>query len=222
MTDKPPVSSTDRADVVPGVHVVDDDPSLLKATSRLLRGAGFRVEVFGSAEDFLRYRLHHPDTPGCVIVDLRLPGLGGLELQEHMIRQKDLLPVIILTGFGEVRDSVRALKHDAVDFLTKPVPADSLIEAVKRALAREAEAREKRRQQDELAARYQELTRREREVLALVARGLLNKQIAFELGTVERTIKAHRAKVMAKMKVNSLAELVRVADCLDEYFKKQG
>ncbi len=216
------VSSENRTNNITVVHIVDDDLSLLKATSRLLRAAGFCVETFSSAEDFLQYRHRNPGTSGCVIVDLRLPGLGGLELQEYMIQQKELLPVIILTGFGEVRDSVRALKHDAVDFLTKPVPSESLIEAVQRALTRNAGARERQRQLDELATRYQALTRREREVLALVVRGLLNKQIAYELGTVERTVKAHRAQVMAKMRVNSLAELVRVADCLDDYFKKQS
>ncbi len=216
------VSSTNRANDIPVVHIVDDDPALLKATSRLLRAGGYRVETFSSAEDFLQYRHRNPGTSGCVIADLRLPGLGGLELQESMIQQKELLPVIILTGFGEVRDSVRALKHDAVDFLTKPVSSDSLIEAVERALTRNADAREKRRHHDVLAARYQTLTRREREVLALVVRGFLNKQIAYELGTVERTVKAHRAQVMAKMQVNSLAELVRVADCLDDYLKKQS
>lgn len=206
----------------PVVYLVDDDPSLLRAVSRLLRAAGFDVEVFGSAEEFISHYRNCPNTPGCVVVDLEMPGLSGLELQEFLKQQKEPLPVIFLTGHGDVFSSVRAMKRDAVDFLTKPVSVEDLVAAVKSALASDAEAREARRQERELVVRYEGLTHREREVLALVVRGLLNKQIAFELGTVERTIKAHRAQVMAKMQVQSLADLVRVAERLDHILKKSG
>ena len=205
----------DPKDATPIVHLVDDDSSLLRALSRLLRSAGFHVEQFSSAEAFLQHRRNSPDTPGCAIVDLQLPGLNGLDLQENLRQENEPLPVIFLTGHGDVQSSVRAMKHDAVDFLTKPVCADDLMTAVRCAVAADAKAREARLEKRELLARYEKLTPREREVLALVVRGLLNKQIAFELGTVERTIKAHRAQVMAKMRVQSVAELVRITGHLD-------
>ncbi|NWG75453.1 MAG: response regulator transcription factor [Rubrivivax sp.] len=204
----------DPKQAVPAVHVVDDDPSILRSLSRLLRSAGYRVESFSSAEEFLLYRSHSPGVPGCAIVDLRLPGLNGLELQDGLNQQKEPLPVIFLTGHGDIPSSVRAMKREAVDFLTKPVCAEDLLAAVQRALEADSAAREERHRKQELRARYEKLTPREREVLVLVARGMLNKQIAFELGTAERTIKAHRAKVMAKMQVDSVAELVRAADFL--------
>jgi FixJ family two-component response regulator len=197
------------------VHLVDDNPSILRALSRLLRSAGHHVEQFSSAEQLLAYRRDFPDVPGCAIVDLKLPGLNGLELQEALMQQKEPLPVIFLTGHGDVPSSVRAMKRDAVDFLTKPVCADDLLAAISRALAVDAEAREARRKKRDLMARYEKLTPREREVLARVVRGLLSKQIAFELGTVERTIKAHRAQIMAKMQAQSVAELVRMAEQLN-------
>ncbi len=198
---------------------MDDDAFYLRAVSRLLRAAGFRVEVFSSAEGFLLHRSGSPDVPGCVILDLRMPGLGGLELQELLKQLKEPLPVIFLSGHGDVPTSVQAMKSDAIDFLVKPVSVEELVAAVKRAFAADVEAREDRRQIRELRARYKGLTQREREVLGLVVRGLLNKQIAYELGTVERTIKAHRAQVMAKMKVQSLADLVRVAERLGDVLK---
>jgi FixJ family two-component response regulator len=207
---------TDSKHAEPTVHLVDDDPSILRALSRLLRSAGYHVEQFGSAEEFISYRGRSPDTPGCAIVDLMLPGLNGLELQERLNQQEDLLPVIFLTGHGDIPTSVRAMKRDAVDFLTKPVCADDLLAALQRAFAADAAAREARHQKQELLANYEKLTPRERQVLALVVRGLLNKQIAFELGTVERTIKAHRAQIMAKMQVQSVAELVRITEQLND------
>jgi FixJ family two-component response regulator len=201
----------------PAIYLVDDDPSILRALSRLLRSAGYHAEPFGSAEEFLLYLRNFPDAPGCAIVDLKLPGLNGLELQESLRQQKESLPLIFLTGHGDVLSSVRAMKHHAVDFLTKPVCAEDLIAAVQRALGADAAAREARRQNQKILARYEKLTPREREVLALVVRGLLNKQIAFELGTVERTIKAHRAQIMAKMEVQSVAELVRLTEHLNDH-----
>ncbi len=212
-------SSAKLPTCAPVVYVVDDDQSFLQAILRLLRAAGFQAEGFTSAEKFLLHRGSVPDIPGCVILDLRMPGLGGLELQEEVKQLREPLPVIFLSGHGDVPSSVRAMKSDAIDFLVKPVSADDLIAAVKRALEVDAEARQQRREIDELRARYEGLTRREREVLSMVVRGFLNKQIAFELGTVERTIKAHRAQVMAKMQVDSLAELVRVAERLGDILK---
>jgi FixJ family two-component response regulator len=214
------ISSADRVNELPIVNVVDDDQDFLRAVSRLLRSAGFRVEVFGSAESFLQHRGRYPDVPGCVVLDLQMPGLDGLELQELLKQQAEPLPVIFLSGHGDVPSSVRAMKLDAIDFLVKPVSSEDLVAAIRRALASDADAREERRQIRELRGRYEGLTPREREVLALVVRGLLNKQIAFELGTVERTIKAHRAQVMAKMQVRSLAELVRVAERLGNILEK--
>jgi FixJ family two-component response regulator len=205
---------SDSRHAEPAIYLVDDDPSVLRALSRLLRSAGYHVEQFGSAEEFLLYRGNFPDVPGCAIVDLKLPGLNGLELQESLGYQKEPLPVIFLTGHGDVPSSVRAMKHDAVDFLTKPVCADDLLAAIRRAFTADAAARDARHLRQELHARYEKLTPREREVLALVVCGMLNKQIAFKLGTVERTIKAHRAQIMAKMQVQSVAELVRITEHL--------
>jgi FixJ family two-component response regulator len=204
---------------VPTVHLVDDDPSILPALSRLLRSAGYRVEPFSSAEEFLNHRNKFPEVPGCAIVDLKLPGLSGLELQESLSKQQEPLPVIFLTGHGDIPSSVHAMKHNAVDFLTKPVSAGDLLPAVKRALDADIRAREARRQKRMILERYETLTPREREVMAWVVRGLLNKQVAFELGTTERTIKAHRAQIMAKMQVGSLAELVRISEQLDNWLE---
>ncbi|MBP1608348.1 MAG: two component transcriptional regulator, LuxR family [Acidobacteria bacterium] len=207
---------------VPTVHLVDDDPSILPALSRLLRSAGYRVEPFSSAEEFLNHRNKFPEVPGCAIVDLKLPGLSGLELQESLSKQQEPLPVIFLTGHGDIPSSVHAMKHNAVDFLTKPVSAGDLLPAVKRALDADIRAREARRQKRMILERYETLTPREREVMAWVVRGLLNKQVAFELGTTERTIKAHRAQIMAKMQVGSLAELVRISEQLDNWLEARG
>jgi FixJ family two-component response regulator len=207
---------------VPTVHLVDDDPSILPALSRLLRSAGYRVEPFSSAEEFLNHRNKFPEVPGCAIVDPKLPGLSGLELQESLSKQQEPLPVIFLTGHGDIPSSVHAMKHNAVDFLTKPVSAGDLLPAVKRALDADIRAREARRQKRMILTRYETLTPREREVMAWVVRGLLNKQVAFELGTTERTIKAHRAQIMAKMQVGSLAELVRISEQLDNWLEARG
>ena len=201
--------------VTPIIYLVDDDPSFLRALSRRLRAAGYQVEAFGSAEQFLSRRRSGP--PGCAVLDLQMPGAGGLGLQEALAQAEEPLPVVFLTGHGDVSSSVRAMKQGAVDFLTKPVQGDELLEAVERALTRGAAAREMRRHQRKWRARYETLTPREREVFALVVRGLPNKQIAEVLGTCERTIKAHRGQVMHKMDVQSPAELGRVVEWLGAY-----
>lgn len=196
----------------PVVHVVDDDVTHLGAVALVLRTAGFRVEAFDSAEAFLA---RQGDSPGCVVLDLHMPGFGGLELQDAIARAREPLPVVFLTGQGSVRTSVQAMRNGAIDFLTKPASADELIDAVQRAIAVDEATRAERHRLRELRGRYQTLTPREREVFALVARGLLNKQIAGELGTSERTAKAHRANVMQKMRMKSVAELARAAARLE-------
>ena len=185
----------------PIIYLVDDDPSFLRAWSRRLRTLDYQVETFGSAEQFLARR--PSDAPACVVLDLQIPGPGGLGLQEALAQAEEPLPVVFVTAHGDVSSSVRAMKQGAIDFLTKPVQGDELLDAVRRALARDGAAREMRRRKREWSTRYESLTSREREVFALVVRGLPNKQIAEVLGISERTVKAHRAQVMHKMGVQS-------------------
>jgi FixJ family two-component response regulator len=201
-----------RAETGPTVFVVDDDPSVLRALERLLRAAGYAVEAHASPRVFLDGA--PSDRPGCVVVDLRMPEISGLELQEELDRRGCRLPLVFLTGHGDISSSVRAMKGGAIDFLTKPCEDTDLLAAVDRALARDVEARAAREEQRAVQARFEVLTPREREVCLLVARGLLNKQIAVDLGTSEKTIKVHRGRVMEKLGVDSVAELVRLVDRL--------
>lgn len=191
------------------VFLVDDEPSVRRALTRLLRVAGLEVASFASGEALLA----DVDGPGpaCVVADLRMPGLTGLELQEELARRGLNLPVLLISGQADVPSSVRAMKAGAIDFLEKPVAAADLLEAVHRALERHTAQETVRQEQDLLRLRLDRLTPREREVFALVATGLLNKQVGFELGTSEKTIKVHRARVMEKMEASSLADLVRMA-----------
>jgi len=191
------------------VFVVDDDRSFLKAISRLLRAGGYAVESFTSAVGFLAYR--PPDIPGCILLDLSMPEQTGLDLQAKMSEADNQLPIVFLTGHGDIPSTVDAMRHGAVDFLTKPVKKRDLFEAIERAVIRSAQAREQRTHLRALRARFDRLTPREREVLAHVVSGQLNKQIAADLGTSERTIKAHRAGIMKKLAVQSVAQLVRLA-----------
>jgi FixJ family two-component response regulator len=196
----------------PVVHVVDDDDSLRKAVTRLLNAAGYDVRAYSSAGEFaLAIR---DNRRGCVLLDVRMPGPSGLDLQEALAREDEPLPVIFLTAHGDVPTSVRAMKAGAADFLTKPIKRDVLLNAVRTALARDARLHTSHEQLRDLRMRFEKLTPRERNVFELVVAGRLNKQIAVELGMAERTVKAHRAQVMAKMQVTSLAELVHVADRL--------
>jgi FixJ family two-component response regulator len=196
----------------PVVHVVDDDDSVRVAVARLLDAAGYEVRAYSSAGEFL---IAGPgDAPGCIVLDVRMPGPSGLELQDALAKQERRLPVIFLSGHGDVPMSVRAMKAGAVDFLTKPVERDALLDAVSAALARDAQHRTARQRVDGVRARYETMTAREREVFAGVVAGKLNKRIATELGTAERTVKAHRSRVMVKMGVTSVAELVRLAEQL--------
>jgi FixJ family two-component response regulator len=192
------------------VFVVDDDPSVRTAVGRLLRSAGFRAGAFASAEEFLRHE--RPDAPGCLVLDLRMPGVNGLELQRRLNEPGPGLPIVFLTGYGDIPTTVRAMKGGAVDFLPKPVHDEDLLAAVRSAVAQDAQARQRRGAADALRHRLGRLTAREREVLVCVVAGMLNKQTARRLGVTEKTIKVHRAQVMAKMEARSLADLVRLAE----------
>ena len=194
----------------PIIYLVDDDDSLRKAVTRLLRAAGYEVRAYASAGDFAL--ADRDNRRGCVLLDVRMPGPSGLDLQEALAKEDEPLPVIFLTAYGDVPISVRAMKAGAVDFLTKPVKRDVLLSAVRMALARDMRLQTSREQLRELRILFGKLTPREREVFDLVVGGKLNKQIAAELGIAERTVKVHRAQLMAKMRASSLAELVHLAD----------
>ena len=192
------------------VFLVDDDASVLSAVARLIRSAGHAVEAFASAREFLERA--QADRPGCLVVDLRMPELNGLELQQAMTRAGHLLPVIFMSGQADIQSTVKAMQGGAIDFLTKPFDEHQLLEAIHRGITRDAEARAARASHATLLSRFNLLTPRERAVCLLVAAGRLNKQIAGELGISEKTIKAHRAKVMRKLRAQSVAELVRMVD----------
>jgi FixJ family two-component response regulator len=194
------------------VYVVDDDSSVREAIKSLIRSVGLRVETFGTAQEFLKSA--RPDAPGCVVLDVRLPGLSGLDLQRELAANGSNLPVIFITGHGDIPMSVRAMKAGALEFLTKPFRDQDLLDAIQQALERDRGARQQRLETAELRERFDSLTAREREVMGLVVSGLLNKQIAGELGTSEVTIKIHRSQVMKKMSAGSLAELVRMTEKL--------
>jgi two-component system response regulator FixJ len=196
------------SETTPIVHVVDDDASFLAAISRLLRASGFTVKTYSSAHEFLAQR--DADTPGCVLADLQMPKMNGLDLQAALTQSTNPLPILFLTGHGDIPSSVRAMRSGAEDFLEKTAPKEKLIEAVTRALTRASREREAREQQRVLRARFDTLTERELEVLSHVVRGRLNKQIAGDLGIHERTVKLHRTAITTKLKVQSVAELTRL------------
>lgn len=193
----------------PTVYLVDDDASFCTATARLLRASGFEVKMFSSASDFLAQR--DADAPGCVVADLQMPEMNGLELQEALARTRQPLPVLFLTGNGDIPSTVRAMREGAEDFLEKRASKEKLLDAVKRALARDERERGVRARQRELQSLFDSLSEREREVLGHVVRGKLNKQIADELGIHERTVKLHRTAITTKLGVPSVAELTRLA-----------
>ena len=193
----------------PTVFVVDDYAPVRSAVSRLLRAAGFAVAAFASPEEFLAQ--YDPHTPGCLVLDLDMPAVNGLELQRILARKGSVLPIIFLTGHGDVPKSVQAMKRGAIDFLTKPVNDENLLAAVRAAIEKDRALRREQTELSEIRARLATLTPREREVLHVVT-GKLNKQIAADLGTVQQTVKVHRARVMQKMRVQSVAELVRLTE----------
>lgn len=193
------------------VFIVDDDAAVRKSLARLLKSAGYRSEGFASADEFLERWAGQP-LCGCVLLDLQLPGLDGLALQKRIQESTRKISIIFITGYGDVPSSVSAMKTGAVDFLSKPLKEEDLLRAVKEAIARDEQERAARREREELFQRYQTLTARERQVMALVVRGLLNKQVAAELGVSEKTVKIHRGRVMEKMRAASIADLVRAGE----------
>ena len=194
------------------VFVVDDDASMRDAISRLLNAVGLSVQTFASAREFLNRKL--PDVPGCVVLDVRLPGLSGLDLQREMVERGIHIPVVFITGHGDIPMSVQAMKAGAVEFLTKPFRDQDLLDAVRSGIQLDRQGRKERAELAELRDGLRQLTPREREVMSLVVAGLLNKQIALRLGTSEKTIKIHRSHVMQKMRADSLADLVRMSQKL--------
>jgi FixJ family two-component response regulator len=195
----------------PTVFLIDDDPSVRRALARLIKSAGYQVQTFASAREFLD-RMADATGPACLVLDVRMPGLSGLDLQRELQTANATLPIIFITGHGNIPMSVKAMKDGAVDFLPKPVTDNDLLRAIEQALARARREGAERKELADIQSRIDTLTAREREVMSLVVQGWLNKQIASELGTVEKTVKVHRARVMDKMQVDSVAELVRLTD----------
>jgi FixJ family two-component response regulator len=192
------------------VYVVDDDASIRAALRSLIRSVGLHVELFASPHEFLKAK--RPEVPSCLVLDVRLPGMSGLDLQRHLASDNIHIPVIIITGHGDIPMSVRAMKAGAVEFLTKPFRDQDLLDAIQLALERDRSRHQQEGEIAELRERFESLTPREREVLPLVVSGLLNKQIAAEIGTTEATVKVHRSQLTRKMGADSLADLVRMAE----------
>ena len=212
MTQHPHIPTDAQGNGNAVVLVIDDDSSMREALDGLLRSVGLRVKVFGSTAELMRSSL--PNVPSCLVLDIRLPGVSGLDFQIELAAAGIHIPIIFMTGHGDIPMSVQAMKAGSVDFLTKPFRHQEMIEAVSRALAGDKQRRSEQKTVSELRLLYESLTVREREVIALVSSGMRNKRIAAELGVSEITVKVHRLHVMRKMKARSLADLVRIADAL--------
>jgi FixJ family two-component response regulator len=202
-------------DTDPIVFIVDDDDSVRKALTRLIKSVDLTVETFASAHDFLKRKSHNG--PACLLLDIRMPGLSGLDLQDELVAAGRTLPIIFISAHGTIPLTVRAMKAGAVDFIEKPFEDQTLLDAINQSLKKDWQAKLEQAEVGEIQRRVDSLTPREREVFALVVSGKLNKQIAFKLGTSERTIKAHRARVMKKMQASSLADLIRLAEKVGTY-----
>jgi FixJ family two-component response regulator len=216
---RPIPSSSTAAGEEPIVYIVDDDASVRSALSNLLRSVGLRVQLFGSAPELLQSKL--AETTSCLVLDIRLPGVSGLDFQSELVKANIHVPIIFMTGHGDIPMSVRAMKAGAIDFLTKPFRDQDMLDAVMRALEGDRNRRESEGVLSDLRVRFESLTPREREVMALVTAGLMNKQIAAETELAEITVKIHRGHVMKKMAARSLADLVRMAEALQVHRKKQ-
>jgi FixJ family two-component response regulator len=214
-----PIPPNAAAGEEPTVYIVDDDESLRVALSNLLRSVGLRVQVFGSAPELLQSKL--AETASCLVLDIRLPGVSGLDFQSELVKANIHVPIIFMTGHGDIPMSVRAMKAGAIDFLTKPFRDQDMLDAVMRALERDRKRRESEGAMSDLRTRFEAMTPREREVMALVTAGLMNKQIAAETELAEITVKIHRGHVMKKMAAKSLADLVRMAEALEVHRSKQ-
>ena len=213
MTQRTPAKQIDAIPERPVVIVVDDDPEVRDALGSLFRSVGLEPRLFGSTAEFLQHKL--PEAPCCVVLDVRLPGVGGLDFQAQLIKANIHVPIVMVTGHGDIPMSVRAMKAGAVDFLTKPFRDQDMLDAVAQAIERDRKRRDSDKALAELRGLFESLTPREREIMALVTMGLMNKQVAGELGLSEITVKIHRGHIMRKMGVRSLADLVRAAEALE-------
>lgn len=220
MTKGVPCAPATSARQCPTVQVVDDDLRTRDALSSLFRSVGLGVQAFASAEDLLKYPI--PSAPSCLVLDIILPKLNGFELQVELDRLGNRIPIIFMTGYGDIPMSVKAMKAGAIDFLTKPLRDHQMLEAVTRALDRDQKRRTEERRAEQIKSRFDTLTEREREVMSLVTAGLMNKQVASEIGISERTVKIHRGHVMRKMGTESLADLVLIAESLGVRWRKRN
>ena len=213
MAERRPSKQIDALPETPTVLVVDDDPEVRDALSSLFRSVGLDSRLFASTTEFLQHKL--PEAPCCIVLDIRLPGVGGLDFQAQLTRANIHVPIVMITGHGDIPMSVRAMKAGAVDFLTKPFRQQDMLDAVAQAIERDRKRRDSEKSLAELRGVFESLTTREREIMTLVTTGLMNKQVAAELGLSEITVKIHRGHIMRKMGVRSLADLVRAAEALE-------